>query len=114
METNPEDVPDVGTIFYIAVAKEEPVDKPLEECRTVGVLLTLFPKENREIRKKKGLPAARRYTIARICQEALEQGALLTPEDLSMLLTKSIQTIKGDIAHLEKEGVTVPLRGSFK
>ena len=107
------DGPPEGKIFFTAVAKEEPVDKPLEKCKTVRVVLTLFTEEDREIRKKKGYPAERRHKIAQMCQEAVEQGALLTEEDLADLLVKSTQTIRADIAYLKRDGITVPIRDSL-
>ncbi|MBU7028456.1 MAG: DUF1670 domain-containing protein, partial [Theionarchaea archaeon] len=64
--------------------------------------------------KKKGRQALRRHRIVRMCQEALEQGGLLTQEDLGQLLTTSVRTVRGDIAYLRRTGVTVPTRGSHR
>jgi hypothetical protein len=49
-----------------------------------------------------------------LTQEAQEQGALLTQEDLARLLCASRSTVKRDIAHLRAEGIDVPTRGQVK
>ena len=46
--------------------------------------------------------------------EALDQGGLLTQEDLAELLTTSPRTVRSDIANLRKEGVSVPTRGYYR
>jgi biotin operon repressor len=103
-----------GQIIYRAVSKEEPAGKPLTECRLISVKLTLFVKEDRKILKERELIALRRRRIIRMCHEALDQGALLTQEDLAELLTTSVRTVRYDIAALRKEGVTVPTRGYYR
>ncbi|KYK34726.1 MAG: hypothetical protein AYK19_02315 [Theionarchaea archaeon DG-70-1] len=114
LESNCGNLRKEGQIIYEAVAKEEPVGKSLKKCKVVPVRLTLFAKEDRDILKKKGRQALRRHRIVRMCQEALEQGGLLTQEDLGQLLTTSVRTVRGDIAHLRRTGVTVPTRGSHR
>jgi biotin operon repressor len=103
-----------GQIIYRAVAKEEPAGKPLKECRLVSVRITLFAREDREIRKKNGRVALRRYILVKISHEALDQGGLLTQEDLAELLRTSTRTIRYDIAALREEGVNVPTRGYYR
>ena len=114
LESNYGDLRREGQIIYEAVAQEEPVGKSLETCKVVPVRLTLFAKEDRDILKKKGRQALRRHKIVRMCQEALEQGGVLTQDDLAQLLTTSVRTIRGDIAHLRRTGATVPTRGSHR
>ncbi len=59
--------------------------------------------EDLEIQKKGGLRAMRQARILRLASEAYEQGALLTQEDLSRLLSSSLNTIKRDLAALRKD-----------
>jgi biotin operon repressor len=47
----------------------------------------------------------------RIAKEAIEQGALLSYEDIAFILTTSVITIKRDIAALRRSGLTIPSRG---
>jgi len=103
-----------GQVIYRAVAKEEPAGKPLRECTLVSVKLTLFAKEDRKVLKEKGLITLRRRKIIRISHEALDQGGLLTQEDLAELLMTSARTVRYDIAALKKEGITVPTRGYYR
>jgi predicted transcriptional regulator len=50
----------------------------------------------------------------RLSEEAMSQGAYLTCEDLAVILTSSVSTIKRDIQFLAKAGTLVPLRGRMK
>ena len=52
--------------------------------------------------------------ILRLVEEALDQGGILTQEDLSRILKVDIHTIKRDIAHLRKQGYLVHTRGQIK
>lgn len=103
-----------GQVIYRAVAKEEPAGKPLTECRLVSVKVTLFARGDRKVLKEEGLIALRRCRIIRMSHEALDQGGLLTQEDLAALLTTSPRTVRSDVAQLRKEGVTVPTRGYYR
>ena len=103
-----------GQIIYRAVAKEEPAGKSLAECRLVSVKLTLFAEEDRKVLKEKGLITLRRRRIIRMSHEALDQGALVTQEDLAELLTTSVRTVRYDIAHLREKGVNIPTRGYYR
>lgn len=76
-----------GQLVLTAVSADEPGHKPLSWCKMVPVVLTLYAgKEDYEYRvgqqQKQGITALRRRQIARMAQEALDQGALLTAEDL--------------------------------
>ena len=59
-----------------------------------------------------GLAGMRRHRIERLTRQAYDQGALLSYEDLALLLTSSPATIKRDIFSLRKEGKFIVTRGS--
>ena len=59
-----------------------------------------------------GLAGLRRHRIERLTRQAYDQDALLTYEDLALLLTSSPATIKRDIFFLRKEGKFIVTRGS--
>jgi len=63
---------------------------------------------------RQSIAEMRRHKIQRLTQEAREQGALLTQEDLARLLCTSRSTIKRDIAQLRASGLDVPTRGQVK
>ena len=56
----------------------------------------------------------RRRRLLRICDEAKEQGGLLSQEDLAKLLMSDVRTIRRDISGLKQQGITVPTRGTVK
>jgi hypothetical protein len=96
-------------VAYCAVAAEEPSGKKLCECQRVSVRLTLH--EPADLQSSSSISSLRRKRIARVCQEALDQGGLLTQEDLAILLTASPSTIKRDLRALREQGLAVPTRG---
>lgn len=76
------------------------------------VRLTLYnPDEDLSFHKKQGLAALPQHRLIRITKEAIEQGALLSHEDIAFLLTTSVVTIKRDIAYLRRAGIIIPSRG---
>ncbi len=58
-----------------------------------------------------GLAGLRRHRILRLTREAYDQDALLSYEDLAILLTTSPATIKRDIRHLRDDGKFIMTRG---
>jgi len=54
----------------------------ISESKQISVVLTLNDdKEDLRVRKQDGVIGLRRHKILRVCQEAFEQGGLLTIED---------------------------------
>ena len=100
-----------GQITKTVVALGEPAGKPIKYCRMVSVNLTILHDEDIEIRQKYGIAAERRNKELRLCDEAIDQGGVLTQEDLAILLGTSLSTIKRDDAYLMKQGVSLPTRG---
>ena len=106
-----------GQLKYSCVKVSEPAGKPLEQCGMVTVRLTLFDREDH-----RDLPddACRRSTdmrrrrLMRICEEAKEQGGLLSQEDLGELLMCDVRTVRRDVAELKRTGIVVPTRGTVK
>jgi biotin operon repressor len=101
-----------GQVHYLAIDDREPAGKPVALCRKVSVKLTLHnPDEDLDVYKQKGLSGMRHHRLLRITKEAIEQGALLSYEDIAFLLTTSVVTIKRDMAALRRQGLTIPSRG---
>ena len=80
-------------IWYPAVAIGEPAGKPIRYCLTVPVTLTLVHPSDAELLHKLGSPALRRARLARLCAESYRQGAVLSHEDLSLLLAVDVSTV---------------------
>ncbi len=56
----------------------------------------------------------RQRRLCRICDEAREQGGLLTQEDLAHILMCNTKTIRRDIKALKEREISVPTRGQQK
>ncbi len=83
----------------------------IAKCR---VKLTLDNgNEDVQVLKEFGRRGLRRIIIHRITEEAIEQGGVLTQEDLSYFLKRSIRTIKRDICAIRESGINVITRGVF-
>lgn len=96
-------------VAYCAVAAEETAAKSIAQCRKVPVRLTLHDPD--DLKTPATVGDLRRKRAQRMCEEALDQGGLLTQEDLAVLLTTSASTIKRDLRALREQGVFVPTRG---
>lgn len=96
------------------VKKDSSVGKPLNELEKIKVLVTLDGgQEDLEVYEKFGLIELRRQKILRVTDEVLDQGGIVTQEDLSRLLGSSIRTIRRDISYLRSEGFRVITRGVY-
>jgi len=105
----------IGQARVLAVSEQEPPGKPLKDCEMKAVTLTVTnPEEDEPVRVKYGQAQYRRIKILRMLEEACEQGAYLTQEDLSGLMNVSLRTIKRDVKALRKESYYLPLRGQQK
>lgn len=70
--------------------------------------------EEAEVEVVEGREELRRGRILRLTEEALEQGGVLTQEDLARALGVEARTIRRDIQQLKAEGHLVPTRGRVK
>lgn len=98
-------------LAYCAVAADQPPGKPIADCTRVSVRLTLHDPADFDSTGPTTVSDLRRRRIRRLCEEALDQGGLLTQEDLVLLLTTSQSTIKRDLRTLRQAGLWVPTRG---
>jgi hypothetical protein len=101
-----------GQMHYLAINDREPAGKPVSLCKKISVSLTVHnPDEDLEVYRQSVLSGLRHHRLLRITKEAIEQGALLSYEDIAFILTTSVITIKRDIAYLRRAGKTIPSRG---
>lgn len=101
-----------GQFHYLAIDDKEPAGKPVDLCKKVSVILTLHdPEEDLDVYQKAGLAGLRRHKLMRISKEAIEQGALLSYEDIAFIVTSSVVTIKRDMAAMRRQGLIIPTRG---
>jgi len=103
-----------GQILLSVVDACAPPGARLKEAPQRLVRLTLHAPEDNKLRASKGVAAVRRHRVARMAEEAFEQGGLLTLEDLAALLNDGLRTLVRDLQQLKAEGVTPPLRSVVK
>jgi len=104
-----------GQVRLVVASLEAPFGPSLAETDKVEVTLTVDAgPEDAEVQREQGRQALRRGRILRILDEALEQGGVLSQEDLARALSVDPRTIRRDIARLKEEGHWVPTRGQLK
>lgn len=101
-----------GQVVGIVVGLDEKSGKPVEKMKKKKVVLTLNNGlEDMTVLGQFGRAGLRQIIIQRITVEAIEQGGVLSQEDLSYYLNCSKRTIKRDIQAIRKRGITVTTRG---
>jgi len=88
----PKDFLRPGQCVWNAVSITTRPDSP--KCRLVPVILTLVDSSDTEqLARGTHMPVIAGQSIARICREAFEQGALLSMRDIGLLVWRSYATI---------------------
>jgi hypothetical protein len=101
-----------GQIEITVIGIEERSGKIIEKMEKKKVRLTVDNGiEDIEILKEYGRISLRQIKIERITDEAIEQGGVLSQEDLSKYLGCTVRTIQRDIKAIKKKGIEVITRG---
>jgi hypothetical protein len=104
-----------GQMQVTAVSVDEPAGKPLKGMKKVGVVVTVDNgMEDLDVLERFGPTRLRRLRMVRMAEEAVDQGGLLTQEDLARLLQMDVRTIRRDVAALRGSGDWAPTRGMVK
>lgn len=104
-----------GQVKYTLAKRTARTGQPLSETETTEVVWTLYAgSDDVRLLREQGLVALRRAKIIRLLQEALEQDAVATQEDLAYVLHSSVATIKRDFKALQAQEVSLPSRGYVK
>ena len=107
-----------GCVLFNCVSSQEGAGKALSECKMTTVKLSVYQDSDRENLKKTGqkhrAPIIRQRRLLRITEEAIDQGGLLSQEDLANILMCDTKTIRRDIKDFAKIGITVKTRGQMK
>ena len=102
-----------GEISYEAVSADEPAGKHIRLTSKVTLKLKLMDiNTDFDVLANYGLAGLRRHRLERITRQAYDQNALLSYEDISMILTTSPATIKRDVSLLKKQGKFIMTRGA--
>jgi hypothetical protein len=105
-----------GQIKLTVISSEARISQPLSEAPMITVTLTLSnDEEDVPIRRDHGTVALRQHRMQRVCREAIQQGGLLTVEDIAnRLFNCGERTLSRDILDLKKKGITLPMRSTVK
>lgn len=104
-----------GQVRLVVASVKAPFGPPLAETETVEVTLTVDAgAEDAEVKARDGGEGLRRGRILRLLPEALEQGGVLTQEDLARVLQVDVRTIRRDMAALKAAGHRLSTRGRLK
>jgi hypothetical protein len=105
----------IGQLRYSLISADEPSHRPLKLAKQCVVVLTFDAgDQDRLIRQREGLIALRRYRFVRICEEAFQQGGLLTLEGIADLFNCSVRTLVTDFAAIRAQGIVPPLRSTVQ
>jgi hypothetical protein len=112
-DNQPDDNIKPGQMKAIGVSFNEPAGKPLSSCRMLECIITIYNgKDDDYIRATQGITGLRRAIILRITAQALEQGVLLTQDDLAFhILHCGLRTLNRDIRYFKEQNIFVPTRG---
>jgi hypothetical protein len=101
-----------GQIEVRVIGLEERSGKLIEKMEKKKVRLTIDNGiEDIETLKEFGRTELRQIKIQRITDEAIEQGGVLSQEDLSKYLSCTVRTIQRDVKAIKKKGIEVVTRG---
>jgi DNA-binding MarR family transcriptional regulator len=104
-----------GQVRLVVASLRAPIGPPLAETDRVEVTLTVDAgAEDGEVLGRDGRTALRGGRILRLAEEALEQGGVLTEEDLARALQVTRRTIERDVRTLRAAGHLVQTRGQVK
>jgi biotin operon repressor len=104
-----------GQMRFVLLKQEAAHGRSLCETATKEVTWTLNAgQEDRQVERQDGRVALRQVRIQRLLNEAVEQGAVASQEDLAAALQVSVRTIKRDCARMQQQGIALPTRGNLK
>ena len=104
-----------GQVRLVVASLKAPFGPPLADTEKVEVTLTIDAGvEDAEVKAQQGPEGVRQGQILRLTEEALEQGGVLTQEDLARVLMVARRTIVRDVNVLKAEGHLAQTRGVVK
>ncbi len=101
-----------GQVRMILVRRGARHGEALQDVPSHEVTLTVNAgAEDYQVQQAYGSRVLRQVRIVRLLDEAVEQGAVATQEDLAQVLNTSLRTIKRDFVELQGLGNYLPSRG---
>jgi DNA-binding Lrp family transcriptional regulator len=104
-----------GQVRLVVAKMRAPFGPPLGETDKVEITLTVDAGiEDRRVKTREGLSGMRQGQVLRLTAEALEQGGVLTQEDLARVLGVHRRTIARTVHALKGQGHLVQTRGAIQ
>ncbi len=104
-----------GQVQLMVIDASVAPNVPLAQAQQRLVTLTLDAgADDLAVRRQGGVTALRRHRVARITEEAFQQGGLLTLEGIADLFNCAVRTLVTDLAALRAAGQVPPLRSTVK
>lgn len=104
-----------GQVRRVVASLKAPFGPPLAETSKLEITLTVDSgAEDATVMAEQGREALRRGRILRLIDEALDQGGVLTQEDLAQVLGVDARTIRRDVQALKEAGELLHTRGQLK
>lgn len=104
-----------GQLRLSVIAAGVAPNTPLAHAQQCVVTLTLDAgTADRQVRQQGGVIALRRHRFIRLCDEAFQQGGLLTLEAIADLFNCAVRTLVDDLAAVRAQGLLPPLRSTVK
>ncbi len=100
-----------GQVRYVAVGAEEISGPAMSGLRKKTVVLTRDEQSDLDVERDHGRGGIRKVKLLRMTEEAYDQGALLTQEDVGRIIGVSSRTIRRDVSQLTHTPVKLYLRG---
>lgn len=111
---DPDRICETGRVIRQVISIKAKHGPRLRELPKVTVKLTVDAgAEDQEIFRKHGTPGLREVQICRMSEEALEQGGVLTQEDIADILQVDVRSVRRTIKQLQKRGIRVQTRGIY-
>jgi hypothetical protein len=104
-----------GQVRLVVASMHAPFGPSLVETDKVEITLTVDAgNQDAQVRAREGAEQLREGRILRLTEEALEQGGVLTQEDLARALSVDVRTIRRSVAALKAEGHLIQTRGAIQ
>jgi hypothetical protein len=104
-----------GQMMFQVLSVDNSPSVSLSGSKQITVTLTLDdPAEDLDLREQSGVIGLRQHRLQRVCNEAFQQGGLLTVEDLAnRLFNCGERTICRDLKDLKNKDIILPLRSTI-
>ena len=104
-----------GPVRLVVASMHAPFGPPLAETDKVEITLTVDAGEqDAQVKAREGAERLREGRILRLTEEALEQGGVLTHEDLARALSVDVRTIRRSVAALKAQEHLIQTRGTIQ